>query len=270
MSSRTKFNLSALVIIFVILAYIAIYQWQPFDEFWNNNSLNILTILSASLTVFGCWKILSTYSKDEAQYKIWRSFTIGFGLWLSAEIAWAYLNLTLGEVPVPSLPDYLWLAGYPFFGLGFIYQYRLLFNTTPQQEQLGFWSLIIFSLIITAGIQLMNEQPFEIAAYVDLYYPVGDLITGIVALRLAWVFRRGILAWPWLALMLFGVSDALFAWLAQTDTYAYSAENGNVLSMLTDASYLAAYLILALGFMGQYFILKYGPWALSNSHPASE
>ena len=118
LSPRTKFTTGLVIAIGIVFFYASIYQNWPFEDFLNNLILNGLTILSASLTVFGCWKILSTYKRDESQFKIWSAFLIGFALWASAEIVWAYISINFGEVPVPSLADPLWLIGYLFFGIG--------------------------------------------------------------------------------------------------------------------------------------------------------
>jgi hypothetical protein len=40
--------------------------------------------------------------------------------------------------------------------------------------------------------------------------------------------------------------------------YAWSVENGNILSLVIDSSYLAAYLILAIGFLGHWMLLRRG------------
>ena len=40
---------------------------------------------------------------------------------------------------------FLGLIGYLFFGIGFVFQYRLLYNTSRKQELLAFWLLLLAS-----------------------------------------------------------------------------------------------------------------------------
>ena len=58
--------------------------------------------------------------------------------------------------------------------------------------------------------------------------------------------------------MVFGLSDLLYAWAEKTQLYEASAESGNFLSLLIDTTYLAAYLILGIGFLGHWVLLRYG------------
>jgi hypothetical protein len=93
---------------------------------------------------------------------------------------------------------------------------------------------------------------------VDIFYSAADLAVGIAGSLLIFTFQGGAMMRPWLGLVVFGVTDFLYAWAEQTGLYAWSVENGNLLSLIVDSSYLAAYLILALGFIAHWTLLRYG------------
>ncbi len=249
--------------VLLLIGYGLVYQLEPFPSFWNDFWLNVFTISASLFTVAAALMVMSAYHQQDAVHRVWLFFSIGFSLWTLAEIIWAYYNLTVGDVPIPSLSDYLWIAGYIFFGLGFVWQYRVLFTITLQR---GLVFLAGSSLITLAATWFLQFQFGDLSSsnFVNLLYPIADLVVSIVAFRLVWSFRGGAMARPWLTLLVFSLADGAYAWLVQTGAYAWSGENGNILSLIADTMYTAAYLILAVGFLYQFFLLRYGPWAFGK------
>jgi hypothetical protein len=182
-------------------------------------------------------------------------------LWTVAELIWGYLNVTQGEVP-EGISDVFWISAYFFFGHALVVQYRILAH--PSKLQL--WRLVFFSLllllvlyvlvyrVLTAGI----GEPVNFGTAINSFYPAADFLLALVAFWLARHFRGGAFARPWLGLLAFSFADLLYAWMEYSGLYAWSIDQSNVLSTITDIVYLAAYLILGLSIFSQWVFLKYG------------
>ncbi len=71
-------------------------------------------------------------------------------------------------------------------------------------------------------------------------------------------FGRGALARPWLGLFIFVIADSIYTWLFESGLYAFSSAAVNIPSLIADSTYITAYLILSLGCLMQYLLVKYG------------
>jgi hypothetical protein len=240
----------------LMTGYIVVYQFPPFVEPWNDIILNILTAISAVFAAIMATLTFLYYEKDDAPRLIWKNLMIGCWLWFVAEVIWGYMAITRDEIPV-GIIDLCWVLGFIFFTLALYHQYSLI---SPSQKNIhrnvaiGAW--IVISLIPFAIATLTNA--LDIKTYINYFYPFADLAVGIAGLMLIFTFRGGSLLYPWLGLVVFGITDFLYAWAEQTGIYAWSSENGNLLTLFIDTSYMAAYLILAMGFLGHWILIKYG------------
>lgn len=241
----------------LIGSYIFVYQATPFSVFWNNLLRNLIIILAACFAAVSGMAVWRIYHREDRPYAVWRSFTLGFVAWALAEITWSSLNLIGQEVPVPRLADVFWYLGYVFFTYGFIRQYRITYQTSKKIEWLGaglIWTLVGVVLVFVAFSNNKADNLF--VNLFDVAYPFADTAILLFALGLAWSFRGGVLARPWLAMVIFAVSDGIYAWLIQSGAYAWSLEQGTPLSLAVDVLYLIAYLAVGLGFLSQYYLLK--------------
>lgn len=240
----------------LVFAYIVVYQFPPFKEPWNDIILNFLTAVSAVFSaVIGSF-IFLYYEKDDAPRLVWKNLMIGCWLWFLAEVIWGYMAMTHGEVPI-GIIDVCWVLGFIFFTLALYHQYSLI---SPSKKNLhrnvsiGVW--IIVGLIPLAIAYFANAM--DIKTYINYFYPFADVAVGIAGIMLIFTFRGGSLVYPWIGLVVFGITDFMYAWAEQTGIYSWSAENGNLLTLVIDSSYIAAYLILALGFLGHWLLIRYG------------
>jgi hypothetical protein len=182
-------------------------------------------------------------------------------LWAFAELIWGYLNVTQGEVP-DGIADVFWISGYVFFAQALFAQYRLLAHPNRQEIwrlaiTLMFILLVLYLLVygvLTAGIR----KPGDMGTAINSFYPVADLLLALVALWLARRFMGGAFARPWFGLLAFCFADLLFAWIEFSGLYAWSVDQSNILSAITDIVYLAAYLVLGVSILSQWAFLKYG------------
>lgn len=245
----------------LLLVYIAIYWFQPFSEFWNNFFSNFFSPVASFIGALFATLIWSRYDKMDAPRRIWGPFAVGLWLWLAAEISWGYLNMTMGEVPI-GIPDVLWIVAYLFLGQALLYQYKIL--TQPSAPELRVRLIMVLLSLVTLTLLIYGvfisgiETPQKLTAAVNSFYPAADLILAVIALWLAYHFMGGAFSRPWLGLLAFTFADLLYAWLDASGMYAWSLEQGNLLTTVADAAYLGAYLVLGLGVLYQWLFLKYG------------
>jgi hypothetical protein len=249
----------------VTALYVYLYQWQPLPAPWGDLALNTISFLSAALGAVLTILIWRHFGPDEPQRALWGHFAVGLSFWALAEGIWLLYIAIQGEAPTVSIIDAFWVLAYGFFAAAFVLQFRLVFFSTPEQEQLWLAVAIGWAVLGTTGVTYFlhqtNTDPNQslLATVVQAFYPVADLSLAVAALKLGTTFGRGAWGRVWLGLLAFVVSDSLYAWLSFSGLYAYSIESGNPLSLVADTLYVDAYLILALSALNQLLLLRYGP-----------
>jgi hypothetical protein len=249
---------TCLYILMVILlaGYIIVYQFSPFEALWNEIILNTVTALSAALAAGIATLIFLNHEKDDMPRIVWKNLMIACWLWFVGEVIWSYFYITRNEVPV-GVADWSWLVGFIFFTLALYHQYSLI---KPSKKNLyrniAFGAWIVVLLLPLVNVYYTNT--LDPRTYIDFYYPFADLALGIAGILLAFTFQGGALMRPWIGLVVFGITDFLYGWAIQVGIYAWSEENSNLLSLFIDTTYVAAYLILALGFLGYWILIQYG------------
>jgi len=264
-SSKASFQrvlwLAGILSLVYASAYFVIYWYQPFSEFWNNLLSNLFTQFASLIGAVIAILIWSMYERSDAPRAVWGYFAIGLCLWFAGELTWGYLNMTVGEVPI-GLQDVFWIVSYLFFGQALIRQYRIL--RQPSMRELwtralvGIAAVLVLVFVISWVVVSKTETQNLFNAVVNSFYPAADLTMAVVALRLARNFSGGAFSRPWLGLLVFTVSDFMYAWLEASGMYAWSLEQGNILTAVADVTYVVAYLVLALGVLYQWLFLKYG------------
>lgn len=245
----------------LLCVYAVIYWYQPFSEVVNNFFSNFFTELASLFAAVLATLIWKRYDKEDAPKRVWSNFAVGLWLWFAGEVAWGYINLTRGEVPV-GVQDVFWIISYFFFGRALLSQYKILKQPNSRQV-LNRVLIAIFCLLalvfLVFTLLISNSEPMNnVDALVNAFYPAVDVLLSAIAIWLARNFAGGAFARPWLGLLAFSVSDLLYAWLDQSGFYAWSVAQGNLLSTISDVAYLAAYLVLGLGVLSQWLFLKYG------------
>jgi hypothetical protein len=255
-SRQTTFIIAYLFAAIILGGYIVIYRYVPFTDRWNDIVLNLLTVFSAAVGAIVASLIFRSYEKDDSPRLIWQYLMIGCWLWFTGEVIWAYFASTVGDVPVGAA-DWAWTTGFICFNISLYYQYSVILPSKKvfyRNISIAIWIVV---LLIPLIIVYLSGTP-DLRIYIDYFYPFADLAVGIAGVLLVFTFRGGALTRPWLGLVIFGITDFLYAWAEQTGIYVWSAGQGNLLSLIIDSSYLAAYLILALGFLSHWVLLRYG------------
>lgn len=260
-ASTRLYRLSGVIAVCLLAAYVIIYWFQPFSNFWNNFFSNFfLQVISlyAAVVATMSW---AYYEKNDAPRKVWGPFAVGLWLWFAGELFWGIINMTSGDVPV-GLPDVFWVTSYFIMAYALLNQSKILFQ--PDRKTVWIW-ISIFGLSLLAITWLISvlflntvAEPNPLDLVVNSFYPAGDLILAGIALWLAHNFTGGAFARPWMGLLAFSIADLLYAWLEISGTYAWSVEQGNLLTTIADVAYLAAYLVLCMGVLSQWLFLRYG------------
>jgi hypothetical protein len=257
MQRRIILYLSLVFMVAILAGYVFVYQTSPFLDEWNNFLLTWAAPFSAALAAVGSAVVLRYYSKKDKPYLVWLYFTIGMWVWVLAESVWSYLFFTTGEVPILGLSDALWFVGYGLLTAALHSQYQLVY-----QKKISWWKVAgvwVGMMALTPAILVLFQSEFTLENFVAYLYPVIDFVLCVASFRLFVTFGAGKLSRPWIGLFVLGISDSVYAWLEVTGQYQASSDAGTWLSLLADTTYVAAYLILAIGFLIQYLLLRLGP-----------
>jgi hypothetical protein len=183
----------------------------------------------------------------------WRLFALGLlAFFLGQSVLSAY-QLLLGESPYPSPGDVLFLTAYPLLILatiGFIRAYGEAGYPVGTPREHATMGLVLSAVFLFAGYLLLRPvlvQPGPLLERViTAAYPALDfllLVPILILLRITAPFRGGAVFRAW-SLVLFGI----VALCAGDILYAYFQVLGREgLGPLVDATYVLAYLGLALG-----------------------
>lgn len=253
--------LARITAVLMLAVYFVIYWFQPFSEFTNTFLINSFPALAACFGATTATMIRGMYEEGETPRRVWGNFAIGLWLWMAGEISWGYINLIYGEVPV-GIQDVFWMTAYLFFGQALLVQYKILNQPTARQVlSRGSVVLLLIVAIIWFVYRLLlttSQTMDKLDAFVNAFYPAVDLSLSVVAIWLVRNFAGGAFARPWWGVLAFSFSDLLYAWLELSGTYAWSVDQGNLLSVVTDITYFGAYLILGLSVLSQWLFMKYG------------
>jgi hypothetical protein len=260
-ASKRIYRLASVASLVLLAIYVIIYWFQPFTEYWNNFFSNFFLVLVALIAAVVASMVWALYDRTDSPRLVWGPLAIGLWLWFAADFSWAIYNMTVGNVPI-GVPDLFWILSYFIFGFALLNQYRILFQ--PASRDLWKQVLLLVSalLVLTLAIYLIVissvEMPNTLDAVINSFYPAADILLATIALWLAHKFMGGAFARPWIGLLIFSFADFLYAWLETSGNYAWSLEHGNLLSTISDITYLAAYLVLFMGVLHQWLFLKYG------------
>ncbi len=186
-----------------------------------------------------------------AMRRAWSLLGLSAFAWGVGAVAWTWYQFRLGvEVPFPSWADIGYLAAVPLAAAGV-----LAFPTAPVLASARLRTLLDGLLIAACllavswatGGGLVYHSYHSAASslterVVGLAYPLGDIVTGAIALAvLARSRGRGVAPLTLIALsvLALAVADSMFLYLTQAGLYG----NGNVL----DTGWVVGYLLLMLG-----------------------
>jgi hypothetical protein len=264
------------LIVILALAYIFVYQTEPFPEPWPDIYLNLAIILPSILSAVLATLVWLSFQPQDGPRSVWKFFALGLWSWAVAETVWFGLWLIRGDVPTPSLADVFYVLALPLFAASFLLQYRLIFHPTPSQERT--WLLAVLAGVLLLSVlgtfMLRSSSQGEDlslgAAFLEVFYVAFDLAMLGAAIGLARLFGRGMWGRAWWGMLAFVLSDSLYSYVVNSGMYAQAIENGNLLSLVTDCSYAIAYMLMALACWSQLLLVWYGPSLAPQPSPEPE
>lgn len=239
----------------ILAGYVYLYQVGPLAEEWNNLLIYAADPFAALLAAISVTMVLINYRREDKPYFVWAYFTVAMWVWVIAETIFVFVALSSGQDPKLSAADGFWFIGYFLLSLAIYLQYQLIAMT-----KIGWWKLAVIwvgvillspLLLFLLGHRLSDNDFVE--NWVAYLYPIVDFAICIVSFHLYIVFGGGKLSRPWVGLLLLGVADLIWAWVN------LGGGGDDTAIFVGDVVYVAAYLILAIGFFRQYLLLKYGP-----------
>jgi ABC-type branched-subunit amino acid transport system substrate-binding protein len=212
----------------------------------------LIIIASASIAAF--LGILLAYRQilhNRSHSKAYISLAIGLVLWLCADIIWASYELVFHvAVPIPSLSDILWLAGYPFFAYNLIATYRQFYNKVNKRillaSVIGNVIFVVYLISLTIGLSDFSSQGSVLMFTILIAYPIMNALLTIPALPILlglWKERPWSIPWTFKSLSLFCIviTDSWFALIILSGLYEQV--------WLSSMFFGAEYLILAGGLL---------------------
>jgi len=262
-TSNRLMQLAIITAVGLIAAYSVIYFLEPFSSFTNTLLADGLTVMSSVFSAVSATMIWKIYDKTDAPRRVWGFFAFGLWLWVMGELTWSYGNLTLpdGEVPI-GVPDAFWIIAYYFLGQALLSQYQILVRPTQGELTSRVTRSVLFLCasfaLIFSVLRWLEVSSSVVDTLVNAFYPAGDLTLALAAIWLTRNFQGGALGRPWIGLLVFAFSDLMYAWLQLSGAYAWSLDQGNLVSGFSDIVYFSAYLVLGIGSLSQWLFLKYG------------
>jgi hypothetical protein len=204
-------------------------------------------IITASAYIAAFLGIMLAYRQflhDHSHSKPYLCLAAGLVLWLCADIIWASYELVFHvAVPIPSLSDFLWLAGYPFFAYNLIVTYHQFHNRFNRRVLLasiiGNVIFIAYLIPLTISLSDFSSQESAVMFAVLIAYPIMNAVLLIPALSILiglWKERPWSIPWTFKSLSLFCIviTDSWFAFILITGLY----EQVWISYMLFGAEYL--------------------------------
>lgn len=124
----------------------------------------------------------------------WTVLAVGQLTWTIGDIIWSILEISLHEVPFPSLADWPYLAFFPIFATGILLLPRAPLTYGEKLKVLLdvgiviIASTIIFWVLLIAPTIETNAQESTLTIALAVAYPVGDLVLVFTLVEL--LFRR--------------------------------------------------------------------------------
>ncbi|OLB65621.1 MAG: hypothetical protein AUI10_05995 [Actinobacteria bacterium 13_2_20CM_2_72_6] len=171
----------------------------------------------------------------------WVLFTAGQAFYTAGDVAWNLVNARYGSVPTPSAIDGLYMAFYPLVAVG------LWILVRRRSRDLRRSGMVIDALVTASAVGMvtwllirpsMVDSTASVAAtLVNLFYPLGDLVLLVLALRLALSGgrRSGALRLLVLSLVLTTAADLGYLVISARSDF----DGGSVTDLLWLAGYVA-------------------------------
>lgn len=176
-------------------------------------------------------------------------FFVGLGIfmWGCGENIWSYYNFFAGvAAPYPSLADIGFASSIFFYGLGAIYLAKATGAKFAFRHWYAKWVVALafiavtilayyFLVIVARGGVLIPEGETYLKAFLDVVYPLGDLLAAVIAVVISGLsfpylggrYKLDVYA-ILLGLVVMFIADTIFSYTTTVGTY-YNANAGDLL-----------------------------------------
>ena len=278
---RRTSKILSYVVIAIAFVWLVVTTWVykvaplkgEFAGYLNSQLYNVLVLGAALAAAILSTLLTMQFKRNEPPFLVWLMFTIGWWTWAGGEASSIWLNHIWWYYAYPdiTITDIFFTVGYFFFMLALFFQFRLIYGRERKIGLLYYFIIVALTLLATLGVtQLALKAGLGaghswLSLYQALFYPVGDLAIGLAALWLSLLFGRGTWGRPWWGLIGFALADAIniFVWIGGDTLLKKLFANGDnivtTIDLISTTVYTASYLFVAIAFLANYNLIKYGP-----------
>ncbi len=245
-----------------VFLFVFFYIADPFPPGMTDLVTTGMTTFAALIAAVVSSLVWRRYGKKSAPRRVWLPFSIALWLWFIAEAIFFYRYAIDGDY-VFSPADFFWVVAYLFFAVALFHQYAIIYR--PRRIVgvayfvLAFLAAALLTYLYALWLASLSDGKMDLETVVNAIYVVGDFSLALGALLLVAIFRDGAMGRAWLGLVAFTFSDLLYSLLEALGLYSWRLNQGDTLTLLSDSTYFAAYLIVAFGCYLQWILLSYGP-----------
>jgi hypothetical protein len=280
-SKRKTLQILSYAAIAVALIWLIVSTWEyhvsPLTgenaDYKNEQLYNTMLLGAALAAAIMSTLVAAQFKITEPPFLVWLMFAIGWWAWAAAEASCIGMYVCCYYVDWPDITilDIFYTIGYLFFILALFFQFRLIYGREKKIGLVYYFIIIALALLLTLGVTQLSlkaglgEGRSWISLYQALFYPVGDLAIGLAALWLSLLFGRGTWGRPWWGLIGFAVADGIniFLWIGGDSLINSHFSNGEqiivTIDLISTIVYMASYLFVAIAFLVNYSLIKYGP-----------
>jgi hypothetical protein len=222
---------------------------------WIEYLINLSAALISVWLGFLLWR---SFHKREILRMIWGSLTSGLILWTIADLIWGSEQLLLKSQPhYSSSANIAWILGYFAVIVGLtlrLYTFQIRPKKLWQFAVLAAFGVLTILVIVYIIIPILNDAKTGIfyEKFVNLFYPIADLILAFLALLLFLVLDGGLLSKPWAVIAMgcffIAISDLVYAFATWQGIYQGGLIAGlDFAGYVINLSFTLAYVLTALG-----------------------
>lgn len=248
-----KLWLTPTMIAGLLAVYSVLSIWQPGGSavllFLTHSAWAAFALLAAILAL----KASGMFEPGMASRRVWLLFGAGMTVLTISELLWIVYHLAGQPLTYPSVVDISWGIGFVPILVSLVLQYRALNVQLSPSRRRSILVIYVGVLLISLALSVdyILSHPGEVAVMqmlVGAYYLIGNLGVAFLATLSLVFLGRALVARPWVymvvGILLFAIAGLAFSYGTWTHTYATGS---NFLSGLSDACYLAGYMLAAAG-----------------------
>lgn len=261
------FRYSLVIAALVIISYAVIMILLEDDE----DALTAFTdialipiIVTVALALL--YAAVSSRRWNRSVYRSWLILSLATLCLTIGDLTWSYQEVILKNDPLYSISDVFYLAYYPIFLLGIFSLPSFEFTIRERFKMILDFGIVMIAAIIMfwdfiIGPIMQDSANFDLASFIFIIYPVGDLmlLTSVMELLFRKIYGREKTPFLFLAAGMIAliITDTIF--LRQSVEGVYEAGG------LLDLGWPISYSLVGLAGMSQVNVLAKNPFNIPES-----